>query len=245
MKDNFSARSREYSKYRPKYPIGIFEFIKDHLSCFEHAWDCGTGNGQVAIELAEFFSKVEATDISENQLRNAVKRNNIDYTLQPAEKTNFNSSQFDLIISAQAVHWFNFKKFYAEVKRCIKPDGIIVLLGYGLFSSNPETNKVIDELYHDIIGAYWDPERSHLDENYRTIPFPFEEFTTPVYEQKYQWDIDHLLGYLRTWSAVNHYENENNLDPVSIIEPRLRKAFGDTNEVTFPIIFRMGKNMQG
>jgi len=241
LKDNFSTRSREYSKYRPKYPDGVFKFIKDHLNGCEAAWDCGTGNGQVAIELAKFFSSVEATDISGNQLKNAVKKNNIHYTLQPAEKTNFNSARFDLIISAQAVHWFDFERFFAEVNRCIRPDGIIVLLGYGLFYSNNDTNQIIREFYNDTIGPYWDPERSHLDENYRTIPFPFEETDTPGFEQRYQWSIEHLLGYLRTWSAVKHYENKNNLDPVSIIEQRLREAFGNSNEVVFPIIFRMGK----
>ena len=241
MKDNFSTGSHEYSKYRPKYPPGVYESIKHNLTSFDNAWDCGTGNGQVANELAKFFSKVEATDISENQLKNAVRKNNINYSIQPAEKTNFKSRQFNLIISAQAVHWFDFEKFYAEVKRCINPEGIIVLLGYGLFHSNSETNLVISDLYNNIIGSYWDPERRYLDKNYRTIPFPFEEITTPEYEQKYQWSIEHLLGYLRTWSAVKHYENSNQVDPIYIIEPRLRKAFGESNEVVFPIIFRMGK----
>ena len=243
MKDNFSTRSYEYSKYRPEYPLAVYDFIKDHLNGYENAWDCGTGNGQVANELAEFISKVEATDISENQLKNAFNKKNISYSLQSAEKTGFKSTQFDLIISAQAVHWFDFEKFYAEVNRCIKNNGIIVLLGYGLFHSNLETNEVINDLYNNIIGPYWDPERGYLDENYRTIPFPFEEISTPGYEKKYLWSIEHLLGYLRTWSAVKHYENKNNADPVSIIESRLRKAFGKSNEVVFPIIFRMGRKI--
>ena len=34
----------------------------------ENAWDCGTGNGQVAKILAGFFNEVQATDISQNQL---------------------------------------------------------------------------------------------------------------------------------------------------------------------------------
>ncbi len=241
MKDNFSTRSKEYSQYRPTYPNEVYDFIKAQLSSNDTAWDCGTGNGQVAVELSKFFKKVEATDISENQLKNAAKRDNIHYSVQPAEKTSFSNRNFDLIISAQAVHWFNFDTFYSEVIRCLKPEGKVVIMGYGLFNSNTETNSVITRFYNDIIGPYWDKERIYLDENYETIPFPFEEITAPEFEQCYQWSIDHLLGYLRTWSAVKHFENKNGRDPVSLIESELREAFGKSNEVNFPILFRMGK----
>ncbi|WP_108171663.1 class I SAM-dependent methyltransferase [Christiangramia gaetbulicola] len=241
MKDNFSSRSKEYSKYRPTYPAEVYEFLKLHLHARQTAWDCGTGNGQVAVELSEFFTRVEATDISENQIKNAPKKENIRYSIQPAEKTNFSDNQFDLIISAQAVHWFDFKKFYQEVERCLKLDGHIVIMGYGLFRSNPETNLVIADFYRNIIGPYWDEERKYLDDDYQSIPFPFIEISAPQFVQTYHWKIEHLLGYLRTWSAVKHYENKKGQDPVSIIEPALRRAFGKKNEVIFPILFRMGK----
>ena len=241
MKDNFSSQAEDYSKYRPKYPAGVYEFIKSRLNGFEKAWDCGTGNGQVAVELSSFFTKVEATDISLNQLKNAKKRDNINYSLQRAESTSFPDQNFDLIITAQAIHWFSFESFYAEVKRCLKPQGLLAVLGYGLFSSNPETNRLIAHFYNDIIGPFWDEERKYLEEDYRTIPFPFQELETPEFNQVYTWTIDQLLGYLRTWSAVKHFENQKNEDPVAIIEEELTNAFGKKNQVTFPILFRLGK----
>ena len=241
MKDNFSTKSANYRKFRPQYPNEVYEFLRSRLNSFEIAWDCGTGNGQVAEKIAEFFSHVEATDISKNQLQNAVKKSNITYSIQSAEKTNFENDQFDLIISAQAVHWFNFEAFYSEVKRCLKPDGLIVIMGYALFKSNLEIDAVIVDFYDHIIGPYWDPERKYLDEDYQTIPFPFQESSTPAFCAEYNWNIDHLLGYLRTWSAVKHYERLNDEDPVSLIEPKLREVFGKRNVVKFPILFRMGK----
>ncbi len=240
MKDNFSANSEKYQRYRPAYPDKVYKLIFQYIKQFDLAWDCGTGNGQVAGELAKTFCKVEATDISENQLKNAVQRENINYSLMPAEKTSFHSNVFDLIISAQAIHWFNFSRFYAEVNRCLKPDGLIVILGYGLFRSTPEVNNVINRLYKNILGIYWDAERKYLDENYKTIPFPFEEIDTPDLVQEYIWKADHLLGYLRTWSAVKHYQDKHQKDPVTLVESELRKAFGTRNKVVFPILFRMG-----
>lgn len=219
----------------------MYEFLRSRLKGFEKAWDCGTGNGQVAVELSSFFTNVEATDISLNQLKNAEKRDNIHYSVQPAERTSFPAQNFDLIITAQAIHWFRFEDFYAEVKRCLKPQGLLAVLGYGLFSSNPETNRIIAHFYNDIIGPFWDKERRYLEDEYKTIPFPFRELETPQFNQQYEWTISQLLGYLRTWSAVKHFEKRKNVDPVAIIEEDLTKAFGKKNAVSFPILFRLGK----
>ncbi|GAA4322790.1 class I SAM-dependent methyltransferase [Pontixanthobacter gangjinensis] len=245
MKDNFSTRSGAYRKFRPEYPQEVYEFIQKHLKASELAWDCGTGNGQVAGKLAEFFGRVEATDISKNQIAHAVKRPNINYSIQAAENTSFPNNVFDLLTTAQAFHWFDFDQFYSEVQRCLKPNALIAILGYGLFSSKPATNLVIEYFYNEIIGPYWDPERKYLDEAYKSIPFPFEEIETPGLIQSYNWSIEHLVGYLRTWSAVKHYERKNGKDPVEFIEKDLRTSFGKSNEVNFPILFRLGKNRKG
>ena len=242
MKDNFSGHADEYAKYRPSYPDEVYKFLKLKLSGFDCAWDCATGNGQVAIRLSEFFKRVEATDISKQQMEQAVKKPNIHFSVQPAENVRFRDNFFDLIIVAQAVHWFDFDQFYSEVKRCLKPGGMVVLMGYQLLSSNSETNKVIQYFYENIVGPYWDEERKHLDANYLSIPFPFTLMESPDFQITYTWKIEHLLGYLRTWSAVKHYEKVNGEDPVLIVENDLRKSFGPENKVTFPIIFRAGTN---
>ena len=241
MKDNFSTQSSSYARYRPSYPQELYKFLKEKLTITETAWDCGTGNGQVAGELANFFQKVEATDISKQQLENAVRKPNIQYFVQRAEETNFQDKTFDLVTVGQAVHWFNFKTFYSEVERVLKPNGIIAIIGYSLFKSNLETDKLIHKFYKDIIGPFWDEERRYLDEKYQTIPFPFQEIETPAFQQEYQWSFDHLIGYLETWSAVKHYEKEKGENPVNLIKNELKTAFGNENKIVFPILLRLGK----
>ena len=241
MKDNFSSKSSSYAKYRPTYPQALFQFLKEKLDTTERAWDCGTGNGQVAGELAKFFKEVQASDISQQQLDNAVRQPNIHYSVQPAEETSFPDNNFDLITVAQAIHWFNFEEFYKEVERVLKPKGMIAVIGYSLFKSNPKTDEVIHKFYRDIIGPFWDEERRYLDKKYRTIPFPFKELESPVFEQEYHWTFTHLIGYLKTWSAVKHYEKANGENPVDLIEDELKATFGAKNKVVFPILFRSGK----
>jgi ubiquinone/menaquinone biosynthesis C-methylase UbiE len=130
MKDNFSDKSDLYEKYRPFYPIEFYTYLFQQVTSKIKAWDCGTGNGQVASELAKEFKNVFATDISENQLTQAAQKVNITYSVQPAESTRFPDNMFDLITVAQPIHWFDFEKFYSEVKRVAKNNAILCIVGY-------------------------------------------------------------------------------------------------------------------
>lgn len=242
MKDNFSSKPDQYAKFRPAYPETLFDFLKTLGTGKANAWDCGTGNGQVASRLAEYFDNVFATDISAGQLQNAVQKPNITYSLQPAEKTNFPDASFDLIVVAQAVHWFDFEQFYAEVKRTAKPGAHLVITGYGLFQLSPGIDAIIADFYSNIIGKYWDNERKYIDDLYQTIPFPFTEVEVPSLSHEMEWTLEHLLGYLGTWSAVKHFEKATGRDPVQLISEALAKSWGpdQTRKVRFPVLLRIG-----
>lgn len=242
MKDNFSKQANEYSKFRPHYPDEMIEYIVSFAKNKFEALDIATGNGQVANKLSNYFDKVYATDISENQLKNAIQQQNIIYQKESAEETSFDYNQFDLITVAQALHWFDFDKFYTEINRILKPDGIFAVLGYGLFHSNPDSDKILQHFYHDITGIYWDKERKYLDENYETIPFPLEEFEVKSFKNEFTWTFEQLVGYLNTWSAAQHYITKNNQNPIDLIYDDLRISWekGD-KKVTFPLLLRIGK----
>lgn len=240
MKDNFSRNSDKYALYRPGYPDELFQFLKELVTEKEKAWDCGTGNGQVASKLSEYMTEVYATDISEQQLKQAIQKANIIYSKQPAESTNFPEKYFDLITVAQAIHWFDFETFYKEVKRVLKPSGYLAVIGYGLFRSNPETEEIIYHLYRNILGEYWDPERQYLEDNYQGIPFPFQELKTPEFQFSEKWSFERLIGYLNTWSAVKHYEKATGKNPVALVREDLQRTFGQEGMVIFPILFRVG-----
>lgn len=243
MKDNFSKNSASYLRYRPVYPEGFFEYLKTIQPNREHAWDCGTGNGQLAHKLTGLYEKVFATDISQAQVDNAVKLPGISYSVQPAERTNFPDDFFDLIIVGQAVHWFDFEPFYAEVKRTARHNALIVLIGYGLLKISNETDRVIKDFYRNTLGSYWDKERKHIDKNYQTIPLPFEELNTPEFNNSYQWTFEHLIGYLGTWSAVKHYTKEKGVNPLDLIYTDLKAAWGsmETRTISFPTLLRIGQ----
>lgn len=243
MKDNFSDKSDKYAKYRPTYPQEMLDFILSLLDKKENAWDCGTGTGQIAIELSKEFNNVYATDISKTQLDNAIKKDNIFYSVQSAEKTNFNNKTFDLITVAQAIHWFDFDKFYFEVKRTLKDNGLIAVIGYGLIQIDEKVDEIILDFYKNVVGSYWDKERKYIDENYKTIPFPFNEIEAPEFYIKSEWTFEHLLGYFETWSAIKHFIQANQYNPVDNIFDKLKEAWGNdlSKKITFPVLLRIGK----
>ncbi len=205
MKDNFSTQASGYAQFRPTYPPELFDFLFKHSQNFDRAWDCATGNGQIAAVLAERFRQVEATDISENQLKNATQKPNIRYQLGRAEATDFPDHSFDLVTVGQAAHWFDFEKFYPEVQRVLKPGGLLALVGYNLLRVDEPTEAVIEHLYNTILEGCWDGERHLVEKAYTTIPFPLKEISFPDMASTYTWTVDQLLGYLGTWSAVQHF----------------------------------------
>ena len=244
MKDNFSHRSDNYAKFRPTYPQELFDLTNDLIPLKNTAWDCATGNGQIAFQLAKTFQKVYATDISENQLKNAQQEANIDYSSQPAERTDFKNHSFELITVGQAIHWFDFDQFYKEVKRVSKPGALLVVAGYGLHQIDEQIDFIVHKLYEHILGSkYWDKERKYIEQAYQTIPFPFEEINSPKLVSKYQWSLNQLIGYLSTWSAVKHYHNKNGQNPIDQIVEELKNAWpaNVTKVVSFPILLRIGK----
>ncbi len=242
MKDRFSTESEKYAQFRPNYPSAFFDYLNEITPHKEIAWDCGTGNGQVAFQLARSFDKVFATDISQSQIDQAIEADNIHYSVQPAEKPSFPDYFFDLIVVAQAIHWFDFDKFYAEVRRTAKSDAILAVVGYGRVSISDEIDQLIDIFYQNIIGPYWDKERKYIDEYYQTIPFPFQEFTTPDFAIELEWEFDHFIGYLNTWSAVKKFTTKNNYNPIADLQSALEDHWEEktSKKVSFPLLLRVG-----
>jgi ubiquinone/menaquinone biosynthesis C-methylase UbiE len=242
MKDNFSKQALEYSKFRPHYPDEMIDYLISFVRNKSMVLDIATGNGQIAHKLSVVFEKVYGIDISKNQLDNAIQASNLVYQLESAEKTSFGDQTFDLITVAQAIHWFDFDLFYKEIYRILKPDGIFAVLGYGLFSTNAESDVILRNYYYNIVGPYWDKERKYLDENYTSIPFPFDEIIIDSFENQFTWSFEELMGYLETWSATQHYILKNNRNPLDLIKEELKISWHNNDKkVTFPLLFRIGK----
>jgi len=243
-KDLFSEQSKIYAQFRPGYPRELFDYILQFVENKKKAWDCATGNGQAAKVLAGYFDKVDASDISEAQLRNAVQKPNIEYHLCPAEQTPFEDSSFDLITVAQAYHWLNWKKFHDEATRVGKNNSVIAIWTYNLFATNDkDLDEIIRHFYKDITGPYWDYERRFVDDGYATSDFEYELLPSKNFEIKFYWNKAQLEGYFQSWSSVHKYIKANNSNPIDLIKKDIDNLWNDEDykEVYFPVFLRLGR----
>ncbi len=246
MKDLFSTQASDYAKYRPHYPQSLYDYIFKHVENFDYAWDCATGNGQAASVLANHFKHVAATDLSENQINHAIQQPNIDYKTCIAEKTPFEDNSFDLVTVAQALHWFDYDRFYPELKRVLKPKGIFAAWGYDLCRINNSIDKVLDQLYCEVLSNYWDPRRKLVDQHYNTIPFPLTKIATPLFEIQVEYDFNSFINMpLKTWSSVQTYIQQHNENPVDALLDDFKTSWGDTSKTKtarYPVFLLLGKN---
>ncbi|MCW8945274.1 MAG: class I SAM-dependent methyltransferase [Sedimenticola sp.] len=246
FQDHFSTGSSDYSHYRPVYPVTLFHYLATLTPSQDLAWDCATGNGQAARQLARHFQQVIATDASRNQIEAAIVSENIDYRVAPAEQTDLGNSTVDLVTVAQALHWFDLDRFYAEVKRVLNSQGVIAIWTYNLFRISPAMDELIDKLYHITLNDYWPEERRLVENGYADLAFPFEKETSiPAFAMTAEWTLSHLLGYLRTWSAVTRHIEATGEDPVTKLSEQLEQAWGDpkqTHTVEWPLSIRIGFN---
>src|SRR5690606_39099643 len=134
-------------------------------------------------------------------------------------------------------------RFYAEVNRTAKDNALLCVVGYGRIKISDQIDSVITDFYTHVIGPYWDKERKYIDEDYATIPFPFDEFQTPDFVNRQRWTLEHLIGYLNTWSAVKHFIRQNNDNPVDRLQKDIAHLWGDepAKEVRFPLLLRIGR----
>ena len=245
FKDYFSGHAADYSRYRPgAYPAALFEALAALAPDLERAWDCGTGNGQAALSLADIFERVEATDASDKQIAAASPHPKIHYRVAPAEASGLPDHSVALITVAQALHWFDLPRFYREAARVAKPEALLACACYGNCTVAPAVDEVMERLYEGILGdAYWPPERQHVERGYADLPFPFPEVELPRFDMTVQWDLASYVGYLRSWSATQNYIRKNGKDPLELVGEELMQAWGGpktVRSVRWPIAVRAG-----
>jgi len=243
FKDHFSRQSADYRRFRPGYPAALLDFVASLAPARRLAVDCATGNGQAAGGLAARFDRVVAVDGSRDQLAHAEPHARVRYVAALAERLPLRDGCADLLVAAQAAHWFDFARFYAECRRVLVPGGAVALWTYEKFRAGDAVDAVVDEFYDGVIGPYWPPERRYVEQAYRTLPFPLSELPAPALELATEWDLDRLMGYLATWSAVQRFRDRRGIDPLPALRSRLEGCVqpGGTLRLRWPIHLRVGR----
>lgn len=241
--DHFSTVARQYAEARPTYPDALFDWLATVSPARDQAWDAGAGSGQASLALAARFAQVRATDISAAQLASMPAHPHI--TTHVGVESGLPETFADLVTVAQALHWFDLDSFYAEVRRTLKPGGVIAVWSYGLLRADDEAlTEAINHLHNDIVDPYWPPERHEVENGYTHLAFPFEQIAAPPFEITAQWDLRRLLGYFRSWSTTVRMEKATGENPINSYAPVQEKLWGNSDKVRtviWPLMVRAGK----
>jgi SAM-dependent methyltransferase len=246
FKDHFSEISAAYAAHRPSYPAALVDFLARLAPARRLAWDAGCGSGQLSVLLAGVFERVVATDASPEQIGRATSHARVEYRCARAEASGLPERAADLATAAQAVHWFDLPAYYAEVRRVVRPGGIVALISYGVVTVGPDLDAVIQPFYRNVLASYWPPERRHVDDGYRSLSFPFEEIEAPALEIRLEWRLPDLVGYVGTWSAVWALEQAEGAGPFATFRRALEAAWGrgpatTIRTVRWPLVVRAGR----
>ncbi|KAG2095892.1 S-adenosyl-L-methionine-dependent methyltransferase [Suillus discolor] len=249
-----SFNSAIYATFRPTYPRSLFDFIfryheRNNSARWNRAVDLGCGTGQATVELTP-FKRVTGVDPSSKMIEVAQgtlkstpeSTGQYEYIQASAENLTFlEDSSVDLVISAQACHWFDWNKIWPEVARVLRKNGSVAFWGYSQlrFTRYPSLTPIINAYVEgtdplNSIGSYWEqPGRLILDNHLievpdanEVVPGAFSDFERVFFTGDYYPSLpsprsvimrkkmtwDDLLSYLNTWSALHTFRQHNPTD---------------------------------
>ncbi|MEM9018222.1 MAG: class I SAM-dependent methyltransferase [Verrucomicrobiota bacterium] len=242
FRDHFSSHAELYASARPTYPAELFQWLVGLVDRHDMAWDAATGNGQAAVALKPFFSRVHATDASAEQIRSAPAVEGISFLAEAAESPSLEADSVDMITVAQAAHWFDLDRFFKASAFVLRPEGVLALWCYERCTIASEIDAVI-ESYYQSLDPYWPPQRALIESRYATLEFPFLEIPAPAFEMKLAWTSAQLVAYLESWSATQRAAASLAKDPLASIRAELPMLWGDeTRIVRWPIAMRVGRS---
>lgn len=244
FKDYFSKQSEVYARYRPHYPEELYAVLAELVERQNCAWDCATGNGQMALGLAKFFDYVVATDASADQIANAIPHLKVQYAVAAAECSGLPDRTVDLITVALAVHWFDRERFWQEVHRVLRPSGVLALVGYADIDLGnlPNVGRKIFETYLEWIEPYFPSEVQLVRDRYNNLDFPFIEVNAYPPKMEMQWSVEQLIGNARSWSASQRFVEVHGEDTFLAFAHELTEALGDeTYTVRWPLFIKVGR----
>jgi len=238
---SFGRHAAAYVRHRPTYPDALFDWIAAAAPARGLAVDVATGGGQAALALAERFDRVIAIDQSPELLATVPAHSRLTTVAGPAEGLDVSAlapGGADVVMVAQALHWFATDSFWERVRVTTRHGGLFVAVGYAWFTVAPEIDAVLGA-FVEALAPHWSQRNRLLFDGYRTLAIPFEEIEAPSFALTVTWRRAELLAYLGTWSAVTALQSAGH-DVLAELGPRLAAAWPDDapRSITMPLCLR-------
>jgi SAM-dependent methyltransferase len=241
---DYSSYAKQYAQSRPRYPEELFTYLASLVTQHDVAWDCATGNGQAAISLTNRFKKIIATDISSEQIKNAIKHKQIEYKVCEAENSFLDGRSINLVTVASALHWLNLDSFYNEVKRVLKAGGVLAVWTYHIGYIEPPFDQLFFHFYKDVLSEYFVKGAKLVDDKYSEIKLPGTPIDGKEYFMSANWNPNNMLSFIGSWSGTQQYMKIKGKNPVDLISAELKQIWGNPEKIHtlhWPLFIRISR----
>jgi SAM-dependent methyltransferase len=194
--------------------------------------------------LATHFDRVIATDRSEAQIRHAKPQARVEYRVAPAEASGLAAGSVDLAVAAAALHWFDLPRFYEEVVRVTRSEGVVAAWTYHVAHVEPPFDGVLWPFYRDVVGPHFATGARLVDARYEAITLPGRELKVPAFTVSATWTPAEILAFVRTWSGVQTYMEVTGDDPVVELAPAVERvcgSAGSAHRLRWPVYLRASR----
>jgi SAM-dependent methyltransferase len=209
----FTNRVENYIKYRPGYPIEVIEYLKSEniLKPDSIIADIGSGTGISTEMFLKNGNTVYAVEPNA-AMREAAEKLLSGYESfrsinASAEDTLLPDGSIDLIVCAQAFHWFDIPKAKSEFSRILKPDGRTCLIwNERILDGNPfliDYEKLLKKYGTD----YNDVRHENIDEN-KLDEFFTNGYITCSFPNKQVFGLEGVTGRLLSSSYTPQKDSE-------------------------------------
>lgn len=230
--DRFSDRAADYDKYRPDYPAELLDALERHgaLSAGSVVADVGSGTGIFTRQLAPRCSYLYAIEPNRPMRKASLEHlRDLDHVVVlegRAENTGLRPQSVDLVVAAQAFHWFDAFWTYEEWGRILRPDGRVALIWNERVTEGDDFHEEYERMLREFGTDYQSVD--HRRYNLSAI----KQFLEPdslvheSFDHSQLLDYDGLRGRLMSTTYVPK-ENEANYDAM---QERLSELFDRYNE---------------
>ena len=208
----FDDRVENYVRYRPHYPPEILELFRREMNLSENSViaDIGSGTGisaRLFLENGNRVYGVEPNELmrlaSEEYLAGFPNFEALDGT---AEETTLPDESIDIIVAAQAFHWFDDEKTLPEFRRILREDGFIALVWNERILDANTFLREYERFLQEFGTDYETVRHDRIDREFLEKVFA-REFRLASFENRQTLDFEGLRGRILSSSYMPSEEN--------------------------------------
>lgn len=224
--ERFTDRVDNYVKYRPSYPPEVISFFESRCGISENSAiaDIGSGTGISAKLFLDRGCTVYGVE------PNDAMRAAADVFLQDyerfvsikatAETTTLNDSSVDLVIAAQAFHWFEPDATRNEFKRILKPGSFAALIWNERRTTVSEFLREYEDIHLKYGKDYREVRHDRINDKVLNAFFQ-KDFERVSFENHQTFDLAGLKGRLFSSSYMPNRGDET----YSAVEKEIESLF--------------------